>query len=301
MSSKHPTFEQALLKVEAKFISNLPECELNDPKRLFFHIEQAWWFYDDNYNDTYKHLPRYGALRGFAQVLFGHCDLLQPMIPRFEEMLQGFKNYRAKIPTCGCIMLNPQLTKIVLVCSWKGTSWSFPKGKINQGEDALDCAVREVVEETGYDCSQFCREEDVLDIIDQGKLMRLFIAPGVPEDTYFEPQTQKEVSKVQFHPVDNLPKKHYGVLPFISRLKQWISKNQQRRTKGKSKNGTCTGSKQDVGTVNNHTNPAADLVRVQDRGSEIEVTSTTPFSAGFRVDKNRIMACVNASLMKNLL
>jgi 8-oxo-dGTP diphosphatase len=30
--------------------------------------------------------------------------------------------------------------------------WSFPKGKLEQGESLEECALREVAEETGYEC-----------------------------------------------------------------------------------------------------------------------------------------------------
>ncbi|MBU0980769.1 MAG: NUDIX domain-containing protein [Nanoarchaeota archaeon] len=37
----------------------------------------------------------------------------------------------------------------VLVVSQRGISWSLPKGHVNQGEDLLDAAKREIHEETG--------------------------------------------------------------------------------------------------------------------------------------------------------
>jgi mRNA-decapping enzyme subunit 2 len=40
------TLDQALDKVEARFIYNLPESELCHIERLFFQIEQAHWFYE---------------------------------------------------------------------------------------------------------------------------------------------------------------------------------------------------------------------------------------------------------------
>jgi mRNA-decapping enzyme subunit 2 len=67
---------------------------------------------------------------------------------------------------CGCIMLNAELTKIVLVRSWQGNSWSFPRGKINQSEAPLDCAVRETLEETGYNPRLLCNEADVIQVGD---------------------------------------------------------------------------------------------------------------------------------------
>lgn len=44
----------------------------------------------------------------------------------------------------GCILLNAAMTDVVLVKCWKGNSRGLPKGKINQGEPALDAAIREV-------------------------------------------------------------------------------------------------------------------------------------------------------------
>jgi hypothetical protein len=35
-------------------------------------------------------------------------------------------------------------------------------------------------------------------------------AAGVPNDTVFETQTRKEISKVEFHPLNQLPKKIWG-------------------------------------------------------------------------------------------
>lgn len=40
------SFDEALEKIEARFIYNLPETELSHIERLFFQIEQAHWFYE---------------------------------------------------------------------------------------------------------------------------------------------------------------------------------------------------------------------------------------------------------------
>lgn len=51
------------------------------------------------------------------------------------------------------MLLNEDWTKVLLVKSyWKSGSsgaWGFPKGKIDQDEEKVDCAVREVLEEVG--------------------------------------------------------------------------------------------------------------------------------------------------------
>jgi 8-oxo-dGTP diphosphatase len=43
--------------------------------------------------------------------------------------------------------------EVLLVHRPNYDDWSFPKGKCEEGEDDLDCAVREVEEETGLRCS----------------------------------------------------------------------------------------------------------------------------------------------------
>ncbi len=49
--------------------------------------------------------------------------------------------------TAGGIVLNK--SRLVLVVSQNGNSWSLPKGHIDEGEDKLQAAVREIYEESG--------------------------------------------------------------------------------------------------------------------------------------------------------
>jgi hypothetical protein len=90
------------------------------------------------------------------------------------------------------------------------------------------CAIREVTEETGFNPAQYCREEDAIAVHEETKLIKLYIAFGVPESTVFNPQTRKEISKVEFHSIDLIPKNSYGVHPFIPKLKRWITQKKKR-------------------------------------------------------------------------
>lgn len=42
--------------LELRFLSSLTEQELAAPDRLFMHLEQAWWFYEDQLSDHHQHL-----------------------------------------------------------------------------------------------------------------------------------------------------------------------------------------------------------------------------------------------------
>eukprot|EP00602_Paraphysomonas_sp_CaronLab_P005799 CAMPEP_0185033088 /NCGR_PEP_ID=MMETSP1103-20130426/21726_1 /TAXON_ID=36769 /ORGANISM="Paraphysomonas bandaiensis, Strain Caron Lab Isolate" /LENGTH=283 /DNA_ID=CAMNT_0027569225 /DNA_START=330 /DNA_END=1181 /DNA_ORIENTATION=+ len=114
------------------------------------------------------------------------------------------------------------MTHMVLVRNWKGSSWSFPKGKINQGEKPFECALRETYEETGFNPAEYCTVNDFVDLHEEKRMTRLFIAVGIPMDTQFAAQTRKEISKIEFQPLKHLPKGVWGVHPFMPKLQRWI-------------------------------------------------------------------------------
>lgn len=247
--------ERALGQVERRFLLNLPEEELARTDRLFFQIEQAHWFYEDFIADDPKNsdLPKFKKLQSFAEILFKSSPLLRPLQNKMDILFNDFCTYRYQIPVCGCILVNPELTHVVLVRNWSGNSWSWPKGKINQGESPYSCALRETLEETGYDASSLCSEDNFLVVHEDSKLTKLFVAVGVPNDTVFETQTRKEISKVEFHPMNQLPKKVWGVQQFIPKLQRFLSKHKA------SKKGSAPSDKKQAApaqTAFDHRNTA---------------------------------------------
>lgn len=152
-------------------------------------------------------------------------------------------------------MLNHDMDEVVLVKGWKkGANWSFPRGKINKDEKDLDCAIREVYEETGFDMGEaglVKDEKDVkfIEITMREQHMRLYVFRDVPRNAYFEPRTRKEISKIEWYKLSELPtlkrskqhdqgfavanaNKFYMVAPFMHPLKKWIA--HQKKIDGKT-------------------------------------------------------------------
>ena len=178
------------------------------------------------------------------------------------QAFSEFLAYKTRVPVRGAIMLNERMDSVVLVKGWKkGANWSFPRGKINKDEPDLDCAVREVYEETGYDIKAaglVGNEEEMkhIEVTMREQHMRLYVFRGVPMDTYFEPRTRKEISKIEWYKLSDLPtirkkkqqqegkgedlavnaNKFYMVAPFLVPLKKWISA-QRKLDKVKQSNG----------------------------------------------------------------
>lgn len=237
-----------------RFIINLPQEDLSSVPRICFQVEEAQWFYEDFIRPLDPTLPSM-SLRTFCLRIFQHCPLLTTFpvgvhIQAFEEFLQ----YKTRVPVRGAILLNEEMDSVLLVRGWKkGANWSFPRGKINKDEDDLDCAIREVYEETGFDIREAGlvasqKETKFIEVTMRDQQIRLYVFRNVPMDTRFQPRTRKEISKIQWYKLSELPafrkkghgnhsdggnaatnaNKFYMVAPFLVPLKKWIVQQQKR-------------------------------------------------------------------------
>lgn len=230
----------------SRFVLNMPEEELKAFERMLFSVEQAHWFYEDNAMEQDMAL-KFLTLREFTSLMFQSCAALRPYIAHIDNIYKDFTTYKTSVPVAGAIMLDETLERCLLVKGWKaGASWGFPRGKKNKDEEDSICAVREVIEETSYNIQPKLNLDDHLEVVVGQQRMRLFIIPGVKDDTMFEPQTKKEVSEIAWHRVDELhvakPEsvmhhrgpnglKYFMIFPFVTPLKNWIAKKRPQYSK----------------------------------------------------------------------
>jgi mRNA-decapping enzyme subunit 2 len=224
-------------------------------ERICFQVEEAQWFYEDFVRPLDPALPSL-SLKAFAMRIFQHCPLMSEW-SHYHHMtaFSEFLAYKTRVPVRGAIMLNESMDEVVLVKGWKkGANWSFPRGKINKDEKDIDCAIREVYEETGFDIREaglVKEEKDVkyIEITMREQHMRLYVFRGVPLDTQFAPRTRKEISKIEWYKLSELPtlkkskrqdvsnaNKFYMVAPFLNPLKKWIAQQRKLDTKNQAIN-----------------------------------------------------------------
>ncbi|KIV93992.1 hypothetical protein PV10_05158 [Exophiala mesophila] len=240
-----------------RFIINLPPEELTSVERICFQVEEAQWFYEDFIRPLDPSLPSL-TLRTFSLRIFQHCPLFsQWSAQHHTTAFAEFMAYKSRVPVRGAIMLNEAMDEVVLVKGWKkSANWSFPRGKINKDENDLDCAVREVYEETGFDirAAGLVKDEKDMKYIEvtmREQHMRLYVFRGVPRDTVFEPKTRKEISKIEWYKLTDLPtlkksrqqdgsgtdqpplaaNKFYMVAPFLNPLKKWITQQRKKENR----------------------------------------------------------------------
>ncbi|XP_078427888.1 decapping 2 [Wolffia australiana] len=231
-----PPPQELLDDLCSRFVLNVPKEDLESFERILFLVEQAHWFYEDNcveQNPTLKSL----SLREFTSLMFHSCAALRPYIAHIDDIYKDFTSYKYRVPVTGAIILDESYHRCLLVKGWKpGSSWSFPRGKKNKDEADHTCAIREVLEETGFDISQVLNMDDHVEVVVGQQRVRLYIIPGVKEDTTFAPLTKKEISEISWFRIDDLLPasddtssrggnglKLYMVGPFIAQLKKWIS------------------------------------------------------------------------------
>ena len=282
--SNDPKLREVLDDLCMRFLVNLPAPEYESFERLFFAIESAHWFYEDFYRETEPTLPKL-PLKQFAAKIFDHTTLLQRYSLQVGKLTSQFQAFKQEVPTCGAAMLNKAMDKVLLVKGWGPTArWGFPKGKLAKDETEIDAAIREVLEETGFDLTPHIDSSTYfIDSICAGRQCRIHVIPNISEETVFKTKTRKEISDIQWISVSLLPDSHksvkihnksglgpdgkeikvsatsdqsskvlfahYGVAQFTKRLRSWIQHRKKNLQNNKEIILTPTKSVPMNGTV----------------------------------------------------
>ncbi|KAK0417147.1 hypothetical protein QR680_012853 [Steinernema hermaphroditum] len=237
--------EDALDDVSFRFINSLPDEEINDRIRFCFQLEQAHWYYVDFYCDGDSEL----SLRDFAKQICSRSG--DPRLVSYgkniDSMINSFHQYKQNIPVNGVALLDKTFTYVLLVQGMRATqdSWGFPKGKVNQEEDPIDCAAREVFEEVGYDCLGRINPKKCSQKFIKKTCTRVFFVKDVPLDFEFKPRVRNEIKKIQWFKVSELPNSHlsfvrirngpvqrnfFTIWPFVDDLQAFVKNELKQRT-----------------------------------------------------------------------
>ncbi|UJR31585.1 hypothetical protein I4U23_019072 [Adineta vaga] len=226
----------------SRFIINIPAEQREDLVRVLFAVELAHWFFIDFYCEDYNDL-RVCNIREFAQQIFQHCPFLRDYAYNLDPILSRWRGYKLSVPTYGAVLLDPTYEHVLLVRGfYNRESWGFPKGKVQENESPLKCAIREVMEEVGFDMKDRAFDDQYLERDLNGQLIRLYIVKQVPMDTKFAAKTKNEIKEMRWFRLADLPchrrdttpqmtlglnpKAFFMVIPFIKDLRRWI--NQER-------------------------------------------------------------------------
>mmetsp|Transcript_18503 Transcript_18503/g.33647 ORF Transcript_18503/g.33647 Transcript_18503/m.33647 type:complete len:706 (-) Transcript_18503:68-2185(-) len=240
----HPPVE-VLEDIYFKFILTAPEeCSIQS-FRVLFVVEQAWWYYEDKVRLSNPEYPKYSNYKAFAKVLFEQCEALRPYLDSLEDFARQYRSLKQKIRACGAIIVDSTYKMALLVQDAKSRSWTFPKGKINGGETQAECAIREVMEETGIDIEPYIDESLKLERNIFGKDVTLFLIGGLDASTLqVRASCNDEIGGFAWHQLSDLPTNldsvknvfwgddgecynFYGVHMFMLDVRHWAKQNRR--------------------------------------------------------------------------
>lgn len=116
-----------------------------------------------------------------------------------------YKKSINKDTRCGGILLNPNLSKVVIVLNRESMikgeyKWGLPKGHIHPNEKLNKCATREIEEETGLKII-FNNNHPYIKINDTYYYIQIINDNKI---TSFEPKDQNEISIVKWENINNI-------------------------------------------------------------------------------------------------
>lgn len=220
----------------------MPQEDLSSVERELFHFEEALWFYTDFVKLMNPSLPNM-KIKSFANYIIESYPVVWKWDLKAKEALTKFSNYKKTIPVRGAAIFNRKLNKLLLVKGTESDSWSFPRGKISKDEDDIECCIREVKEEIGFDITDYIDSNQFVERNIQMKNYKIYLVKDVPEDFDFKPQVRNEIDKIEWKDfkkvckaVSRSPSNHshssnkfYLVNSMIKPLQIWVA--HQRRTK----------------------------------------------------------------------
>ncbi|SMN18402.1 similar to Saccharomyces cerevisiae YNL118C DCP2 Catalytic subunit of the Dcp1p-Dcp2p decapping enzyme complex, which removes the 5' cap structure from mRNAs prior to their degradation [Maudiozyma saulgeensis] len=220
-----------------RFIINCPPEDLSSVERELFHFEEASWFYTDFIKLMNPNLPKL-KIKQLSQLFIKLCPLVWKWKDiKVDQALSKFSKYKKTIPVRGAAIFNKNMTKILLVKGTESDSWSFPRGKISKDEDDINCCIREVKEEIGFDLTDHIDEDQFIERNISGKNYKIFLISNIPEDTVFKPLVRNEIEKIQWMDFKKVSKslfkntthkyKFYLINSMIRPLSMWVRHQRQ--------------------------------------------------------------------------
>ncbi|VDM05501.1 unnamed protein product [Schistocephalus solidus] len=199
------------------FINNIPQSVKDEWRtnfvRIFAELELAHWYYLDNcLQDASVGVDFFG----FCQQLFSRFPHMIPKKTNWKEKFQEWKHYRGTTATGSAIILDEYLSMVLLVQGFNNDRWTFPGGKINQNETLQQCAIREVMEETGLDIEHRLDENLFIDAFLGETKRRAFIVEGFPRTSRLQPSTKNEIEAITWFNIANLPAHVQDEAPVLS-------------------------------------------------------------------------------------
>lgn len=108
------------------------------------------------------------------------------------------------MPRSGALIFNNNFEQVLMVQHMWPNSWGFPQGKMKENENQMDCAIREVYEETSYDIRTHINSDLFVEGWCQGRQTRLYIVESMPSSQVLLPRIKNEIRSYKWFSLNYL-------------------------------------------------------------------------------------------------
>lgn len=198
---------------------------LTDNVALIETLRDLYYHYLDEYVEKGLAINHFNGLTfDFIKYCFQHFKLFRQLRKPAHVVFDEYKYKLDSIDVAGVYILNETEDKICMIRTLNG-KYDFPKGKLEIGETPMQAAIRETMEEIGFDCTGLLYEKEdtyfpfehrTKHICGQAKKMvHMYFLKGIPETTRFKSNvTRYEVNEILWVKLDELP----SVLPYMFKV-----------------------------------------------------------------------------------
>eukprot|EP00347_Sterkiella_histriomuscorum_P013761 403363471 len=186
-----------------RFIINLPEDEKQAP-RIFCNLKIACWFFADFHCSIAPVIDRKYEMR-FAQRICQRWSGLSHVLQNFESKFEEYKQYLQMIPSFGALMFSKKFEKLLFIVYQNErdknvNKLDFPKGKADEGESDVECAIREINEEIQFNIRPYIEEDQFIKIETiKNKFVTLYLVKDIDTKNYNVKRVRSaEVQKVEW-------------------------------------------------------------------------------------------------------
>eukprot|EP00929_Paragymnodinium_shiwhaense_P119721 TRINITY_DN9161_c0_g1_i2.p1 TRINITY_DN9161_c0_g1~~TRINITY_DN9161_c0_g1_i2.p1 ORF type:complete len:735 (-),score=174.56 TRINITY_DN9161_c0_g1_i2:128-2332(-) len=232
---------------------------------LCLRLQEAHWFYTDSlFAKQKRDLPKLSQFVFFGLML-EHCEALREVYAskeQYSDLMAEWRRYLNTVSRAGAVLMDESMTRCLMVQTWKSSCWTFPSGKVEEGDDELQTALREVQEETGLAVSEMTDAATFItatfkDNSEVNIHVKLFVMVGVPQNIRWEVSSAQEIQKMAWVELSRLPgwwgpgskgsklKFHETVSRFVRQLKNFVD-GKQLPAKAEKEGSAATEDMEDM-------------------------------------------------------
>ncbi|KAA6386444.1 MAG: hypothetical protein EZS28_018029 [Streblomastix strix] len=167
---------------------------------IFYDFNKAYLQFRDIYQAQGIEIGYKGGLLQFAQDLIYFSENLRYKYStdKLVDLHGQYLKMKQQFPTVGVIIVNDKLDRYLLVQLINNVQWLFPKGFKDPKESDIQCAVRQVKEQTGLNVENYLKQELPSFTSDLKPQIILYVAVGVNDTEVLQPTVRNKISMIKW-------------------------------------------------------------------------------------------------------